>query len=159
MDNSTNFPWSSETLFDETGQWRQVNWKLTALGLSEALHNPDIVSPSRAQLVPLSGTILLLSDVITLDDNLASLSLLTGPEPHLVDSLFIEARLTFEREPNWPLYATLQWGEHILNAVVETSRAIFHNIPFSSLISPQGGRALSDLHISIERRTVGSAQG
>lgn len=159
MNDSIDFPWSSQTLLNESGQWWQVNWKLTAHGLSEALQNPDIASQTRSPSTPLPGTILLFSDIITLDDSLASLSLLAGPAPQSSDSLFIEARLTFEKEPDSPLYATLQWGEHVLTTLVEASRAIFQNIPLASLINPQSGQALADLQIRIERPTTRSAQG
>lgn len=147
-------PWSVQTEADECGHWRRVTWALSRQGLQEAL----LDSPSQASKRSLpawpsaASSVLLLTDVTTLDALLVAMALFARPDPTAVGALQIEARLTSERGLGGPLLARLDWIGHTLSNVVdEAGTAVFAGMPIDSLIDRDSGRARSGLRITLER--------
>jgi hypothetical protein len=151
MDHTDEFPWATQLETDEAGHWRRIAWTLTARGLREALLESGESSPARSLSFAEAKSVLLLTDVITLDSNLVSMSLFVSRDPDVSNSLVIEARITAEQNLGPSLRATLRWGSHTLIEEIEEAQAIFRGIRTDSLIDLQSSEARTDLQIALER--------
>lgn len=152
MSNENELPWTAHVEFGEGGRWQRVRWTLAARGLREALLGPGQASPTRSASLIEDRNVLLLSDVITLDDNLLALNLFARRDTEAADSLIIDAVVTSEREMTHPLSATLHWSARTQTAPLDQDgRAIFRGLRIDELIDPIQDRALTDLQIEIER--------
>lgn len=147
-------PWTTQTETDDDGRWRRVTWAITGQGLREALldSTPNLSERSLPAWPSRVSSVLLLTDVITLDATLVALTLFAGPEPNAGGSLRIEARLTCERELRGPLLARLGWAGRTLSADVDDSgKVAFNGVPLDALIDRGSGQARSGLHLTLER--------
>ncbi len=141
--------WSTEIETDAQNRWQRVRFILSQQGLGDALlgaASPPIVrsaSPTAGQ------SLLILSDVITLEGGLVAMNVLAARETD--DTLAIEARITAERQLPGPLRAILQCGGHSFASTVEAGHALFTGVPIHSLVDLDTNRALTDLRIAIER--------
>ncbi len=141
--------WSTEIETDAQNRWQRVRLILSQQGLGEALlgtASPSIVrsaSPTGGQ------SLLILSDVITLEGGLVAMNVLAAREAN--DTLAIEARITSEQQLPIPLRATLQCGGQLRTATVDAGHALFTGLPIHSLVDLDTNRALTDLRIAIER--------
>lgn len=145
-----SLPWATQIETDQAGNWQRIHWALTAQGLREALLGPAHLPILRSASPDKPKSILLLSDVITLDARLVAMNILAIRETDI--SVTIEASITSEQEIGFPLQATLELSGHTRTVPVnESGRAIFSGVRTSTLVDLDGERALTDLRVTIER--------
>lgn len=151
----SELPWAVRVEADEAGRWQRIVWSLSSAGLREALLGRPEHRQTRGIMLTETRSVLLLSDVITLDDGLVAMNILARPDPSARGMLKIEAQLTAEHDLGRPLNAVLQWsGRTLTTAVDETGRAAFDGVPADSLVDPQTGRALTDLRLLTEHSSA-----
>jgi hypothetical protein len=145
-------PWATHIETDTAGRWMSVRWTLTAQAFGEALLGPTQAASIRSAWLSKPTSVLLLTDVITLDDSLVSLSLLAGRDPATPDSLMIEARLVAEHKLANGIQATLQWqADTRTTNFDENGRAFFGGVSIDELIDLDSAQALTDLQITLRR--------
>jgi hypothetical protein len=152
MSTENELPWTAHVELDDGGQWQRIRWTLAAWGLREALLGSGQSSPTRSADLIEERNVLLLSDVITLDDNLLALNLFARRDMETTDSLVMEAVVTPEKEMLHPISATLHWSAHTQTAPLDQDgRVLFRGLRIDELIDLSQHRGLTDVQIEIER--------
>ncbi len=112
-------------------------------------------SPARSVSLDDIKSVLLLSDVLAVGDNLVAMNIFAhraGPR-----TLIVEARLTSEQPLDQELRARLSWGNRALTMLIDpANRAIFDDVPIESLIDVRTGQALADLTLTLDRPALQS---
>lgn len=140
------------------GQWRQATCTLTANGLRDVLLGPARLVRTRSGEPAASAnrSVLLFSDIATLDDQLVAFNLLARRSPNRGEHLDFE--LVFNAEAELPsiLSATLRWGaQHRTSLLDSRGRAVFPDVPIADLLDAAREQALTDLQIIVSGSTPG----
>lgn len=139
MDEPLEFPWGAEVQYDSAGRWQSIHWTMTGPGLTEALgaRAPHVQSTA----LDAGRRVLLLSDILTVDDSLVTLTLLASREA--AGSLTLEALVAGERPLGPDLTVTLQWGRQKFTTPLGAGRARFTGL--------RRAEARHGLHVILDR--------